>query len=118
MLDLLPIDITFVDDQDTVRYFSRGLDRIFPRPKTVIGRHVSNCHPPASVHVVEQLLADFRSGAKNQEDFWIRMGERYVMIRYYAVRAEDGRYLGTLEVTQDIAPLQAIEGQKRIVSQA
>lgn len=116
LMDALPVDITFVDDKDIVRYFNRADDRIFPRPKTVIGRHVSNCHPPASVHVVEKLVADFRSGARDQEDFWIKMGSRYVLIRYYAVRNEKRDYLGTMEITFDIAPIQAITGQKRILS--
>ena len=116
LLDKLPIDITFVDENDIVRYFSRADDRVFPRPKTVIGRHVNNCHPPASVHVVEQLVNDFKAGVKDSEDFWIQMGELYILIRYFAVRGEDGRYLGTLEVTQNIAPIQKIEGQKRLLS--
>lgn len=116
LLDKLPIDITFVDENDIVRYFSRAEDRVFPRPKTVIGRHVNNCHPPQSVHVVEKLVSDFKAGIKDSEDFWIQMGELYILIRYFAVRGEDGRYLGTLEVTQNIAPIQKINGQKRLLS--
>ena len=116
LLDLLPIDITFVDENDIVRYFSRAEDRVFPRPKTVIGRHINNCHPPASVHVVEKLVADFKSGVKNSEDFWIKMGDLFILIRYFAVRGANGQYLGTLEVTQNIAPIQMIEGQKRLLS--
>lgn len=116
LMDALPIDITFVDANGIVRYFNRADDRIFPRPKTVIGRHVSNCHPPASVHVVEKLVADFQSGARDSEDFWIKMGSKYVLIRYYAIRSAKGEFLGTIEVTLDIAPIQAITGQKRIVS--
>lgn len=116
MLDTLPFDITFVDKDDTVKYFSQGTDRIFPRTKAVIGRKVTNCHPPASVHIVEKILDDFKSGRKNHEDFWIRMGPRFIHIRYFAVRGEDGDYLGTLEVTQDIAPIQALVGEKRLLS--
>ncbi len=116
LMDAVPFDMTFVDDKDLVRYFNRANERIFARPKTVIGRHVSNCHPPASVHVVEKLLADFKSGAKDQEDFWIQMGDKFVLIRYYAVRGEKGKYLGTLEITLDIAPLKTITGQKRLLS--
>ena len=116
MLDALPMDITFVDKDDTVRYFSQGTDRIFARTQAVIGRKVTNCHPPASVHIVEKILDDFKAGTKDHEDFWIRIGQRYVYIRYFAVRAEGGEYLGTLEVTQDIAPVQAIQGEKRLVS--
>jgi len=116
LLDKLPIDITFVDENDIVRYFSRADERVFPRPKTVIGRHVNNCHPPQSVHVVEKLVSDFKAGIKDSEDFWIEMKGMFVLIRYFAVRGEDGSYLGTLEVTQNIAPLKAIEGEKRLLS--
>ncbi|MBE6829824.1 MAG: DUF438 domain-containing protein [Ruminococcaceae bacterium] len=117
MLDTLPMDITFVDKDDTVKYFSRGTERIFPRTKAVIGRKVSNCHPPASVHIVEKLVEDFKAGRKNQEDFWINMGEKYILIRYFAVRSDKGEYLGVLEVTQDIRPIQEIKGEKRLVSE-
>jgi DUF438 domain-containing protein len=117
MLDTLPFDITFVDKDDTVKYFSQGAERIFPRTKAVIGRKVSNCHPPASVHIVEKLIEDFKTGKKDNEDFWIDMGERYILIRYFAVRNEDGEYLGVLEVTQNIRPIQAIKGEKRLVSE-
>lgn len=117
LLDLLPIDITFVDKNDTVKYFSQGAERIFPRTKSIIGRNVSNCHPPASVHIVEKLVEDFKSGAKDGEDFWIKMGPNYILIRYFAVRSESGEYLGVLEVTQNIAPIQAITGEKRLVEE-
>ena len=116
MLDTLPLDITFVDADDTVRWFSQGKDRIFARTRAVIGRKVTNCHPPASVHVVRKILDDFRSGTKDHEDFWIRMGERTVYIRYFAVRSEEGAYLGTLEVTQDIGPIRGLQGEKRLMS--
>lgn len=118
MLDTLPLDITFVGADDTVRYFSQGSERVFPRTKAIIGRNVKNCHPPASVHIVEGIIDDFKSGRKDHEDFWIRIGEKFVYIRYFAVRGEAGEYLGVLEVTQDIAPIQAIEGEKRLVSMA
>ena len=118
LLDTLPIDITFVGADDTVRYFSQGSERVFPRTKAIIGRNVANCHPPASVHIVEGIIDDFKSGKKDHEDFWIKLGEKFVYIRYFAVRDEAGKYLGVLEVTQDIAPIQAIEGEKRLVSLA
>ena len=117
MLNALPLDITFVGKDDTVRYFSQGSERVFPRTKAIIGRKVSNCHPPASVHVVEAIVADLKSGKKSHEDFWINMGGKMILIRYYAVRDEQGVYLGVLEVTQDIAPLRQITGEKRLVSQ-
>ena len=116
VLTTLPFDITFVDKDDTVKYFSQGKDRIFARTKSVIGRKVTNCHPPASVHIVEKIVEDLKSGRKENEDFWIKMGDRYVLIRYFAVRSAAGEYLGTLEVTQDIAPLQAIRGERRLLT--
>lgn len=111
----LPVDITFVDKDDTVKYFSATKDRIFARTRTIIGRKVENCHPPASVHIVEKLVNEFKAGTKDEEAFWLRLGGKYVHIRYFAVRNEAGEYLGTLEVTQDIGPLQAITGEKRIM---
>lgn len=117
ILDTLPIDITFVGKDDTVKYFSQGAERVFPRTKAVIGRKVSNCHPPASVHIVEKLVEDFKTGKKDNEDFWIKMGEKYILIRYFAVRSQNGEYLGVLEVTQNIRPIQEIKGEKRLVSE-
>ena len=116
MLNTLPFDITFVDKNDVVKYFSEGAERIFPRTRAVIGRNVANCHPPASVGIVEQILDDFKSGRKEHEDFWIKKGDRYILIRYFAVRGKIGEYLGVLEVTQDIRPLQEISGEKRLLS--
>jgi len=115
-LNHLPFDITFIDSNDVVKYFSHGPERIFARTKAIIGRKVQNCHPPASAHIVEKLLEDFKSGEKDHEDFWINMGDKYVYIRYFAVRDEQGRYLGTLEVTQNIKPIQEIQGEKRLLS--
>jgi DUF438 domain-containing protein len=117
ILNHLPLDITFIDKDDVVRYFSQGKERIFVRTKAAIGRTVQNCHPPASVHIVEKILEDFKAGKKDHEDFWISMGERYVFIRYFAVRDEDGTYIGTMEVTQDIRPIQEIQGEKRLLSE-
>ncbi|WP_178018915.1 DUF438 domain-containing protein [uncultured Paenibacillus sp.] len=116
VMNHLPVDLTFIDENDVVRYFSHGKERIFARTKAVIGRTVQNCHPPQSVHVVNQLLEDFKAGRKDAEDFWIPVKDKFVYIRYFAVRGEDGRYLGTLEFTQNIAPIRELEGQKRILS--
>jgi uncharacterized protein len=116
VLNILPFDITFIDKDDIVKYFSQSSERIFARTKAVIGRNVQNCHPPASVHIVEKILADFKAGTKDQEDFWIKMGPMYVYIRYFAVRDENGEYLGTAEVTQNIKPIQEIQGEKRLLS--
>ncbi|WHY84116.1 DUF438 domain-containing protein [Neobacillus novalis] len=116
LLNHLPVDITFIDQDDVVRYFSHGKERIFARTKAVIGRTVQNCHPPRSVHVVEELLADFKAGKKDCEDFWIKFKDKYVYIRYFAVRDENGNYIGTLEFTQNINPILAIDGEKRILT--
>lgn len=116
MLNTMPVDITFVDKDGIVKYFSQGKDRIFARTKAVIGRTVENCHPPGSVHIVEKIVEELMSGKKDHEDFWIKMGDKYSLIRYFAVRDKEGNYLGTLEFTQDIAPIQAIEGEKRLLS--
>ncbi|MCG7317726.1 DUF438 domain-containing protein [Brevibacillus laterosporus] len=116
MMNHLPVDITFIDKDDIVRYYSHGKERIFARTKAVIGRTVQNCHPPKSVHIVEKLLEDFKSGNKDCEDFWIKFQDKYVYIRYFAIRSEDGEYMGTLEFTQNINPIQEIQGEKRILS--
>ncbi|WP_339320479.1 DUF438 domain-containing protein [Paenibacillus sp. FSL R10-2734] len=117
VLNHLPVDLTFIDENDVVRYFSHGKERIFARTKAVIGRTVQNCHPPQSVHVVEKLLEDFKAGRKDAEDFWINIKDKFIYIRYFAVRDETGKYMGTLEFTQNIAPIRALEGQKRILSE-
>ena len=117
MLNTLPFDITFVDKDDFVKYFSEGKERTFIRTRSIIGRNVSNCHPPASVHIVEKIVNDFKTGRKDQEDFLIKLGDKSVLIRYYAVRNDKGEYLGVLEVTQDIKEIQQIVGEKRLVSE-
>ena len=118
MLKHLPIDVTFIDETDSVRYYSQGPDRIFDRTPAIIGRSVQNCPPPQSVHVVNELLEAFRSGERSSAEFWIQMAGKFVLIRYYAVRDEEGRYRGTIEVTQDIAPLRALEGERRLLDEA
>jgi uncharacterized protein len=115
MMRALPVDISFVDHEDKVKYFNDTPERIFVRTKAVIGRSVQNCHPQKSVHIVNQILEDFRSGKKDHEDFWIKMGPKFILIRYFAVRSPEGGYLGALEVSQDAAPIRALEGEKRIV---
>lgn len=116
LLNVLPFDLTFVDLEDKVAYFTEG-ERIFPRERAVIGRSVFNCHPPKSQHIVRAIMQSFKEGTSNHEDFWIKMGNKYVLIRYYAVRDINGKYLGTLEISQDIAPIQSITGEKRLLSQ-
>lgn len=114
ILNTLPLDMTFVDADDKVKYFTQGKERIFDRPKTIIGREVKNCHPPKSVHIVEQIVEDLKSGKKDNEDFWIKMGKVFVYIRYFAVRNKKGDFLGTLEITQNIKPITELEGEKRL----
>lgn len=116
ILNTIPLDMTFVDNNDKVKYFTQGKERIFDRPITIIGRDVSMCHPPQSVHIVNQIVKDLRSGKKDNEDFWIKMGHMFVYIRYFAVRGKDGEFLGTLEVTQNIKPILELEGEKRLIS--
>ncbi len=117
ILNTLPMDLTFVDADGRVAYFSEGQDRVFARNRAIIGRRVEDCHPPKSVHIVEQVVDDLRSGRRDVAEFWIQMGERFVHIRYFAVRDEQREYLGTLEVTQDIAPLRALEGERRLLAE-
>lgn len=117
MLNTLPLDITFVDKDGAVKYFTQGKERIFSRAKTILGRKVENCHPPASVHIVERIVEDLKSGKKDHEDFWIKLGDKFVYIRYFAVRNAQGEYLGVMEVTQDIQPIQAITGENRLMSE-
>lgn len=114
----LPIDITFVDKNDKVRFFSHSPNRVFERNRSIIGRDVRMCHPPGSVHIVEQILTDFKSGKENKAVFWMSsfMKSRFVYIEYSAVRGKEGEYLGVVEVTQDITQLRKLEGDQRLLS--
>ncbi len=114
----LPVDITFVDHEDRVRFFSEGPERIFPRSRAIIGRLVHHCHPPKSVHIVEQILSDFREGRQSVAEFWIELHGKFLHIRYFAMRDEAGKYLGTLEVSQDCTAIRALEGEQRLLSYA
>ncbi len=111
----LPVDLTFVDADDRVAFFSEGPNRVFARSRAIIGRKVQNCHPPRSVDVVDRILDDFRKGRQNVAEFWIPFTGRFVHIRYFAVRAGDGRYLGTLEVTQDVTGIRTLDGERRLL---
>lgn len=115
LLKTLPLDISFVDENDEVRYYSDTKERIFPRSPGVIGRRVQLCHPPKSVHIVEKILQKFKSGEKDVAEFYIKMQGRDVHIRYFAVRGEEGRYLGTLEVSQDITEIKKMDQEKRLL---
>jgi DUF438 domain-containing protein len=115
MLTHLPVDITFVDENDTVRYFSETPTRIFKRTPAIIGRKVQNCHPPASVHKVVAIVEDFRSGKRDSAEFWIQMNGMFIHIQYFAMRDAEGNYRGTLEVSQEISALRKLEGEKRLL---
>jgi len=115
IFNTLPVDMTFVDENNKVRFFSRPKDRIFPRSPAIIGRDVKNCHPPESVHVVEAIIEGFRTGERESAEFWIDIKGKKLLIQYFALRDSDGRYQGTLEVSQNITEIQKIEGQKRLL---
>ncbi|MBP7148416.1 MAG: DUF438 domain-containing protein [Acidobacteria bacterium] len=114
----LPVDLTFVDADDRVAFFSESAHPIFARSRAVIGRKVQHCHPPRSVEVVERILDDFRAGRQDVAEFWIEMRGRFVHIRYFAVRDEQRNYLGTLEVTQDITAIRKLDGERRLLQYA
>jgi DUF438 domain-containing protein len=111
----MPFDLTFVDKDDTVRYFSPGKDRVFDRSRAILGRKVQYCHPPKSVHIVNQIVKDFKAGKQDRARFWINMGGRLVYICYYAVRDAQGGFIGTLEVTQDLTEVRSLEGERRLL---
>ena len=111
----LPVDMTFVDENDTVRFFSNPPHRIFPRTPAIIGRKVQFCHPPESVHVVEDIVNAFRAGKKDVASFWIHMGPKFVLIQYFAVRNAAKEYKGTLEVSQEISEIQSLTGDRRLL---
>ena len=115
ILEAMPLDISFVDENDLVRFWNKHETRIFKRPVSVLGKPVQSCHPKGSVHKVNQILSDFKGGKRDSAEFWIDLGGRKVYIRYFAVRDEAGDYLGTLEATQDITEIASIEGEKRLL---
>lgn len=118
LLTSLPVDVTFIDENDEVRYFSQTPERIFIRTEAVIGRKVQNCHPPHSVHIVNRMLEEFRSGARDSAEFWIEMHGKFIYIRYFPVRDSVGKYRGTIEVTQEISHIRGLEGERRLLDEA
>ena len=111
----LPVDITYVDENDTVLFFSTPPDRIFPRTKAVIGRTVQNCHPHESIEIVNRIVETFKKGDKDMAEFWFNMGPKMVLIQYYAVRDEEGEYRGVLEVSQEVSHIRELEGVKKLL---
>lgn len=116
ILNTLPIDMTFVDKDDKVKYFSQGAERIFTRNRAILNRDVRLCHPPASAHIVDKIIDDFKSGKQSRAPFWINMGGKMIHIEYFALRNEKGEYLGTLEVSHNVSTYRDLEGEQRILS--
>lgn len=116
ILNSIPFDLTFVDKDDTVRYFTQGRERIFSRSRAILGRKVQYCHPPSSVKVVEQILADFKAGSQSHAAFWITMKGQFLSIEYFALRDAAGAYLGCLEVSQDLTAKRALTGEQRLLN--
>ena len=111
----LPLDVTFVDEDDRVAYYSHGRERTFPRSPAVIGRKVQLCHPGSSVHVVERILKEFKEGSRDVADFWITAQGKFLYIRYFAIRDDEGNYKGTLEVNQNVTGIKGLEGERRLL---
>ena len=111
----LPVDITFVDENNEVKYFSSPKDRFFVRSKAIIGRKVQNCHPHESVHIVNEIVDSFRKGEKDKASFWIQIKNKFVLIQYFAVRDEQERYRGVIEVSQDVTDIRKLEGERRLL---
>jgi uncharacterized protein len=116
ILNTVPVDMTFVDRNDKVKYFTQGSERIFQRNRAILNRDVRHCHPPASAHIVDKILEDFKSGKQDRAPFWINLGGKFIHIEYFALRNEKGEYLGTLEVSQNLTEYRALEGEQRILS--
>jgi hypothetical protein len=116
ILNTIPVDMTFVDKDDKVKYFTQGTERIFQRNRAILNRDVRHCHPPASSHIVDKIIEDFKSGKQSRAPFWINVGGKFVHIEYFALRSETGEYLGTLEVSHDLTHYRSLEGEQRILS--
>ncbi len=116
ILNHLPVDMTFVDRNDKVKYFSQGAERVFQRNRAILNRDVRLCHPPASAHIVDKIVADFKSGKESRAPFWINMGGQMIHIEYFALRNDKGEYLGTLEVSHNVNVYRELEGEQRILS--
>jgi len=115
ILEAIPVEISFLDENDLVKFWNKHETRIFKRPASVIGKSVQNCHPEHSLDKVNQILSDFKSGKRDSAEFWIDLKERKIHIRYFAVRDKAGGYVGTLEATQDITEIKRIEGERRLL---
>lgn len=116
IMNTLPVDMTFVDKNDKVKYFSQSSERIFQRNRAILNRDVRHCHPPASAHIVDKIVDDFKTGKESRAPFWINMGGKLIHIEYFALKNEQGEYLGTLEVSHDVSVYRKLEGEQRILS--
>ena len=115
LLNTLPVEITFIDENDIVKYFNKPEKTIFVRTKAIIGRKVQNCHPAKSLDTVINIVESFKSGKKNSAEFWINMNNRIIHIRFFAVQDANGKYLGTIEIVQDITDIKKLQGEKRLL---
>ena len=115
ILNKVPIDITFIDAEDTVRYFNMPENRTFVRPKAVLGRKVQNCHPQKSLHAVNKIVESFKNGEKAVAEFWLTLHDRFVYIRFFPVQDADGKYYGAIEVVQDVTDIKKLEGERRLL---
>ena len=111
----LPLDITYVDENDKVIFYNNGDDRIFPRSPGIIGREVKFCHPPKSVDNVLKILEEFKQGSKDNAEFWINFKDSFIHIRFFAIRDKDKNYKGVMEITQNVSDIKALEGERRIL---
>ena len=117
MLDAMPVEISFLDENDEVKYFNKNGNRIFPRPRSIVGRKVQQCHPAKSVHIVDKILQDFRNKSRKNATFWIDLRGRKILIRYFPVWDKEGNYKGCLEVSEDITDIQKLTGEKRLLDE-
>ena len=117
IFDTLPVEMSFVDSNDTVRYYSKGDKRIFKRSPAVIGKKVQDCHPQKSLYKVEQVVSELKAGKRDLAEFWIDLKGRKIYIRYFPVRNKQGKYLGIIELTQDITDIQKMEGENRLLDE-
>jgi hypothetical protein len=115
ILKNLPVDISFVDENDKVRYYSDTKDRIFPRSPAIIGREVQNCHPPKSVHIVNDIVKNFKEKEKDVAEFWIQMDGKFIHIRYFPIYDKNGTYKGVIEVSQEVSHIKKLEGERRLL---
>ena len=112
---ILPVDITYVNEDDQVVFYNRGDDRVFPRSAGIIGREVKFCHPPKSVDQVLRILEEFKAGREDLAEFWIKFKGKFIHIQYFAVRDNDGTYRGVIEMSQDVTHIRELEGEQRLL---